>query len=206
MTKRRMMKLVLVVVMIASFVAAGALLLGNSPDEPAFRTEKITRGDIAQVVSATGTLSPGQVVTVGGQVSGQVNKLHVQLNEQGKAGQLLPEIDPTLLLTQLKQDGTALETARSNYEQAGRDLARVRQLLTKEFVAKVDLEHAQQAYRAAENGYDAAKTVVERDEANLNYAKIVAPIDGVIISKDVDLGQTLAAGLQAPSLFRSRRT
>lgn len=182
-------------------VAGGALLVGGDP-EPQLRTTKVTRGDIADVVSASGSLGPARVLTVGTQVSGQVSKLTVGPNDEVKAGQLLAEIDPTLLLAQIRQDRTALETARSNFEQAGRDVSRTRMLLAADYVARVDLEHAEQAYRAARNSYDAAKTVVDRDEANLGYTKILAPIDGVILSSDVELGQTLAASLQAPTLFR----
>src|SRR5581483_7659148 len=181
---------------------AGLILFASQDDLPSYRTEPITRGDIVELVSATGTLNPAQVITVGTQVSGQVSKLNVRLNDRVKAGQLLAEIDPTLLLAQIKQDRTMLETARSSLEQAERDLKRVRMLLAKDYVAKVDLEHAEQAYRAAQNTYDGARTVVERDEANLNYTKIMSPIDGVIIAKEIELGQTLAASFQTPNLFR----
>ena len=186
---------------LAAVVAAG-LLLDGSDIQPEVRTDKVTRGDIAEVVAANGTLNPAQLVTVGTQVSGQVSKLNVQLNDHVKAGQLLAEIDPTLLLAQIKQDRTMLETAKDNADQAARDLNRTRMLLAKDYVAQIDLEHAQQAYRAAKNAYEGAKTVMERDEANLNYAKILSPIDGVVISKDIDLGQTIAASFQTPNLFK----
>jgi HlyD family secretion protein len=201
MKGQRLIKLCFVLILLGG-ASGGVLLLDGSEGPPEYRTAKVTRGDIAESTTVTGTLSAAKVVTVGTQVSGQVSKLNVKLNDEVKAGQLLAEIDPTLLVAQLKQDQTALETAKSNYEQAMRDLERTRALLAKDYVAKVDLEHAQQACLTAKNGYDGAKTVVERDQANLNYTKIASPIDGVVIDKQVDLGQTLAASLQAPTLFR----
>lgn len=202
MKKRRAIRVLLFLAVIGGLGVGAALGLGDKSSRQEFRTAKVTRGDIADVVAATGTLNPAKVVTVGTQVSGQVSKLSVQLNDKVKAGQLLAEIDPTLLLAQIKQDQTSLESARINYEQAARDLKRTRVLLAKDYVAQVDLEHAEQSYVVAKNGYESAKTVVERDEANLNYAKIVAPIDGVVIAKDVELGQTLAASFQTPNLFK----
>jgi HlyD family secretion protein len=202
MKVKRFIKLGLLVSVIAGVVAAGIMAITAPASLPSYRTDRITRGDIAEVVSVTGTLSPAHVVTVGTQVSGQVSKLNVQLNDQVKAGQLLAEIDPTLLLAQIKQDNTVLATTKDNADQASRDVNRTRMLLAQDYVAKIDLEHAEQAYRAAKNAYEGAKTVVERDEANLNYTKIVSPIDGIIISKDVELGQTLTASFQTPNMFK----
>ncbi len=199
--KKGVKRLFIIGVGMAVLGVSGSLVTVNTA-QLEYRTTKITLGDIADVVSATGTLNPATVVTVGTQVSGQVSKLSVKLNDEVKAGELLAEIDPTLLLAQIKQDHTTLETAKSNFEQAGRDLARTRKLLAMDYVAKVDLEHAEQAYLTAKNSYDGAKTVVERDEANLNYTKIVSPINGVVIDKQVDVGQTLAASLQTPTLFK----
>ena len=102
----------------------------------------------------------------------------------------------------MKQDNATLETARNTFEQAGRDLERTRILLQKDYVAKVDLEHAQQAYLSGKNGYEGAKSVIERDKVNLDYTKIVSPIDGLIISMDVAEGQTLAASFQTPNMFK----
>jgi HlyD family secretion protein len=169
---------------------------------PKFRTEQVTRGDIRSIVSATGTINPVQLVSIGSQVSGQVSKLYVQVNDKVKAGQLLAEIDPALLLAQIKQDKSTLDTARSNFEQAQRDVARMKMLVSKDYVAKVDLERAQQSLLSTKNSYEVAQTIIERDMVNLAYAKITSPIDGVIISQDVTEGQTLQASFQAPTLFK----
>jgi HlyD family secretion protein len=189
-------------------IAVGAAALAwywhsnGDGDDPLFRTEPVTRGAITEIVSATGTLNPVQLVEVGTQVSGKVSKLNVQVNDRVKAGKVLAEIDPALLLAQLKQDQAALETARASYEQAKRDLDRTRTLVAKDFVAKVELERAQQAFLSAKNSYDAAQTVVERDEVNLGYASITSPIDGTVISLEVAEGQTLQASFQAPTVLR----
>ncbi len=202
MKRKRLIRIFLLTAIIAGAAVAALVVFGSQGDAPSYRTERITSGDIVEMVSATGTLNPGRIVTVGSQVSGQVSKLYVALNDLVKAGDVLAEIDPTLLLAQIRQDRTALETARSTYEQAGRDLSRARSLLAQEYVARADVEHAEQAYRVAKNSYEAAKTVVERDEANLGYTKILAPIDGVVIAKNIDIGQTLASSFQAPDLFK----
>ncbi len=203
MRKTRVFRFLLLTCLAGGVVAGGAFFfLGEEGGQPEFRTAKVSRGEIAEVVAVSGTLNPARVVTVGTQVSGQVSKVNVQLNDQVKAGQLLAEIDPTLTLSQMKQDQTAMESARDNYEQAARDLERTRVLLARDYVAKVDLEHAEQAFRLAKNSFDAAKTVVERDQANLNYTRILAPIDGMVMARDVEVGQTLTASFQTPTLFK----
>jgi HlyD family secretion protein len=199
---KRFQKAVFLLLLLAVALLIGHLWLGGGGDRISYRTARISRGSIAETVTASGTLNPVQLVNVGTQVSGQVSKVYVHANDQVKAGQLLAEIDPALLEAQVKQDRASLETARVNDEQAERDMKRTRVLLAKDYVAKVDLEHAEQAYLSAKNSYDAAKTQLDRDLVNLNYAKITAPIDGVVISQDVTLGQTVAASFQTPNLFK----
>lgn len=189
-------------IIIVITVAATAITRAGNGEHPLWRKGRITRGNITNVVTATGSLAPRELVEVGTQVSGQVDKLYVHLNDQVKQGQLLAEIDPALLLAQMEQDEAALETARVNQDQAGRDLKRTKYLLAKDYVAKVDLEHAEQTYLQAKNSYAAAKTTLERDKVNLNYAKIYSPIDGVIISQEITLGQTVASSFQTPTLFK----
>jgi len=168
---------------------------------PSWRTVKVTLGSITEVVTANGTLNPVELANIGTQVSGQVSQVYVQVNDQVKKGQLLAEIDPQLLETQLKQSRSYLETARNTLEQTARDMERTKMLLEKDYVAKVDLEHAQQSWLSAKNSYESAKTQVEHDQVNLNYTKITSPIDGVVISQLVTLGQTLAASYQTPNMF-----
>ena len=195
-------KMVWLLILLSAIAAGWVYFPREKVEKPTFRTEKVTRADISAVVTATGTLNPVQLITVGSQVSGKINKMLVQVNDHVKAGQLLAEIDPSLLEAQLKQDNSALESAKVAFEQADRDLKRNRLLLAKDFIAKHDLELAEQSYLQARNGYDSAKTVIEKDILNLNYAKITSPIDGVIIGEIVTEGQTLQASQQVPDMFR----
>lgn len=167
-----------------------------------FRTAKITRGTIAQVVTGTGTINPIELINVGTQVSGQVNRVYVKLNDEVKKGQLLAEIDPAVLRAQVRLSQSSVETARTNYEQSQRDLKRTQVLVGKDYLPKVDLERAVQAVMQAKNSYESAQAQLERDEVNLSYTKITSPIDGLIIGQDATLGQTMAATFQTPNLFR----
>lgn len=176
--------------------------IGGHEEAVKYRITKITRGNITEVVTANGTLNPVQVITVGTQVSGQIQKIYVNLNDQVKQGQLLAEVDPSLPEAELKQIQASAETARVTYEQAARDLERARMLVEKDFIAKVELEQAQQAYLSARNSYDAVKSQVERAKVNLGYTKIYAPIDGIVISQEVTSGQTVQASYQTPNLFK----
>jgi len=189
-------------VLAATALIGGVHWLANDTVKSSYRTETVTRGDIAEIITASGTLSPVQEVTVGTQVSGQVSRVYVKVNDQVRNGQLLAEIDPSLLIAQLEQSRSNLETARINYEQAARDLKRTRMLLEKDYVAKIDLEHAEQSLVVAKNAYDSAKTQVSRDTVNLNYAKIVSPIDGIVIAQEMKLGETVTASFQTPNLFK----
>lgn len=197
---KKITKWTLLIVTLTGCVIAWALWSEES-GAPSWRTVKVTLGSITEVVTANGTLNPVELANIGTQVSGQVSQVYVQVNDQVKKGQLLAEIDPQLLETQLKQSRSYLETARNTLEQTARDMERTKMLLEKDYVAKVDLEHAQQSWLSAKNSYESAKTQVEHDQVNLNYTKITSPIDGVVISQLVTLGQTLAASYQTPNMF-----
>lgn len=195
-------KSIALILMSLLIVLVAWLSLGSKEVGDTYRTAEITRGDIAEVVTANGTLNPLELVSVGTQVSGQISKLYVKVNDEVKKGQLLAEVDPSLLESQLKQTKASMETARTAFELAGRDLARTRSLVAKEYIARTDLERAEQSYQAAKNSYESAKSAVDKDIVNLGYTKITAPIDGVIISQEVTMGQTMAANFQTPNLFK----
>lgn len=199
--KKKIKRLLIAITLIFVIGTLILLLMPDAPDAE-YRTEAVTRGDIAQTVNATGTLNPIQVVNVGTQVSGTVSRIYVAQGEEVKQGQLLAEIDPKLLLAELKQNQASAETARLNAEQARRDLERTRELVAKDYAPKVDLEKAELSYASARNQYDNAKAQVERAEVNLGYSKIISPINGTIISQDVNEGQTVAASFQTPNLFK----
>ena len=195
-------KLLLLIIIAAAGTGGWFYITSQNSDAPSYRTEKVTRGNISALVSASGTINPVELVTVGSQVSGKIEKLHAKVNDHVTVGQLLAEIDPALLLAQIKQDKSALENAKIAFEQSQRDFNRAKMLFEKDFVARVDMERANQSFHQAKNSYDAAITVVERDKTNLNYANITSPIDGVIIYQAVTQGQTLQTSQAVPDLFR----
>ena len=202
--KRLVIFLAIIVALLAAAILSGALDEAQDKGTP-YRSETITRGTIGHFITATGTISPEEVVTVGTQVSGQITKLYVKLNDTVTKGQLLAEIDSSIPETQLKQSKAALETAQLAYTLAQRDHERTKALVAKEYVAKIDLERAWQSLVSAKNSLEGAKIQVERDQVNLGYTKVTSPIDGIIIAQEATSGQTVASSFSTPNLFRIAR-
>ena len=200
--KKILKRLLLILLVLAVPIGLWAVFSGSSEEETQYRTSTVTRGDIAEVVTANGTLNPTELVSVGTQVSGQINNIYVKLNDEVTKGQLLAEIDPAIPAAQLKQSKANLETSRTALELARRNLERTRNLVAKEYVPRTELENSEQNYKSLTNSFENAKTQVERDEVNLGYTRITAPINGVIISQEVTAGQTMAANFQTPNLFK----
>ena len=175
----------------------------------------ITRGNISTTVSATGTLSPVNTVQVGSQVSGVISNLNADYNDHVKKGQVIAQIDSAVFRAKLaeadanlKSAQAAAEKARVTVRDAKRELDRQSNLFKKKLVAENVLDAARFAYDSANVEHDVqlaevaqAEAAREREQVNLNYTSIYAPIDGTVISRDVDVGQTVAASLQAPTLF-----
>jgi len=182
---------------------------------PSFRFVKVERGPLTAMVAASGTLNPVTSVQVGTQVSGQIKELFVDFNSPVKAGQLIAQIDPETLQYRVRQNEADLEAARAASARAQvalanaqRDLARSKELVAREFVSPADLDRAQAQYDLAAAELNNAKAGVSQRQAQLASAKvdlgrteIRAPVDGVVIKRSVDVGQTVAASLQAPELF-----
>ena len=169
---------------------------------PKFKTEKIERGDVVQTITANGTLNPVVVVNVGTQISGTIQKLHVNFNDQVTAGQILAELDPSLLGATLKQSQANLANADANLRLARTKEVRARKLVAQGFVVQSQLEEAVETLDAAKAQIKVAKAQIERDEANLRYSTIRSPISGIVIARPVDIGQTVAASFQTPTLFQ----
>lgn len=167
-----------------------------------YKTRSIERGDIMQTISANGTLTPVVLVNVGTQVSGTVAKLHADFNDQVEIGQILAELDPAILRAQLQQSKANLLNAQVALRIAESKLRRHRLLKEKEFISSEALEIIEQETEAARAQLAINKAQVERDQANLNYSVIRSPISGVVIARDVDIGQTVAANFQTPILFQ----
>ncbi|MBI5058599.1 efflux RND transporter periplasmic adaptor subunit [candidate division KSB1 bacterium] len=166
-----------------------------------YRLGTVDRGKVQMVVTASGTVSAVTTVTVGSQVSGTLDEILVDFNSPVKKGQVIARIDPTFLQAQVTENEANLERANATLRQAQRDLRRVADLAEKQLAAQVDLDNAQTALETAQAGVKQVEAQVQRTRVNLAYSVIRSPIDGVVISRSVDVGQTVAASLQAPTLF-----
>ncbi|OIO56048.1 MAG: efflux transporter periplasmic adaptor subunit [Proteobacteria bacterium CG1_02_64_396] len=192
--------------MVAALLLAGGTLFGwmrggENPD-PVYRTLPVERGDVVRQVAANGTLNPVNVVSVGTNVSGTVKKLYVDFNDQVEKGQVLLEIEDALLAAQVRQSQASLASAQAALELARQTETRNRDLLAQQFVAQQDLDQAVQGRQAAEAALAQAQAQAERDQINLSYAVIRSPISGVVMDREVDVGQTVAASFQTPTLIK----
>ena len=169
---------------------------------PQYRTQAVEKGDINQTVSANGTINPVTLVSVGTQVSGTVKKLYVDFNSRVEKGHILLELDDALLAAQQKQSLANVQSAEASLELATANEARMRSLFAQEYVSRQELDSAVQAKKAAEAQLQLAQATVEKDRANLAYSVIRSPVSGVVIDRSVDVGQTVAASLQTPTLFK----
>jgi HlyD family secretion protein len=172
-----------------------------SPDKR-YATAVLERGSITQSVAANGTLNPVVLVSVGSQVSGIVKKLYADFNDKVKAGEILAELDPSLIRAQLAQSEANLASARASLELAKANEKRNRDLYAQEYIARQDLDTSVQALEAAKAQVAQAEAQVSRDRTNLGYTVIRSPVSGVVVSRDVDMGQTVAASFQTPQLFK----
>ncbi len=171
-------------------------------EKSAYLTENVDRGDIVQTVSANGTLNPLTLVSVGTQVSGTVRKLHADFNQQVKKGQVLLELDDAIYAAQVRQSEALVRNQQASLDLTHANEARMQSLYAQEYVSRLELEQALQARKSSEAQVDQARAQLERDRANLNYTVIRSPVSGVVVSRQVDLGQTVAASFQTPELFK----
>ncbi len=188
-----------VVVIIA--VAAWALSGEKEKEEINFKQEKVSLQTLQNSVTATGTIEAVTSVTVGTQVSGIVNKLYVDYNSQVKKGQVIAELDKTNLLSELNTAKANMASAQSQLNYQSANMKRYQTLYQKGLVSADDYENALLTYRQAKEQVATAKEQVQRAQTNLGYATITSPIDGTVISKSVEEGQTVAASFNTPELF-----
>ena len=166
-----------------------------------FRFAEVERGAIEQSVAATGTLNPVTLVNVGTQVSGTIRAVHADFNQRVRAGQLLAEIDPALIEAQLAQLEANLEEAGTQLSLARQRLARTEELVARGFLSAAQRDDERQAVEAARARTRAIQAQIDRERTSLRYTLIRSPIDGVVIARSVDVGQTVAASFQTPQLF-----
>ena len=161
----------------------------------------IQKQNIRSVVSATGKINPVNVVSVGAQVSGIVDKIYIDYNAKVKEGQLLAQIDKSLLIEDINSTTAKLMQAKARFDLATLEKNRTEQLFDAGYVARLELDQAITDLASAEADYIAAKANNERSKRNIEYAEIKSPVSGVVISKNVEEGQTIASSFSAPTLF-----
>lgn len=202
MKKLRISKIwIAVVVIVIIAVATWAMSGGKKEEDINFKEEKVALKTLQNSVTATGTIEAVTSVTVGTQVSGIVNKLYVDYNSQVKKGQVIAELDKTNLLSELNTAKANLASAQSSLNYQAANMERYKTLYKKGLVSADEYENALLTYRQAKEQVASSKENVQRAQTNLGYATITSPIDGTVISKSVEEGQTVAASFNTPELF-----
>jgi HlyD family secretion protein len=183
-------------------IAAAVLSCRGGSKQPEYKTEKAARGDITMTVTATGTLSAVTTVQVGSQVSGVIAQLYADFNSHVKKGQLLAELDPTPFQQQVAQ--RQADVTKSQIEAANARITydRQRRLVAAGLAAQADLDSAKAAYDGAQAQVAQSRAALSQSETSLRYTKIISPIDGVVVDRSYDVGQTVAASFSAPTLFQ----
>jgi HlyD family secretion protein len=193
-------KLVVTVVVVLVVIAAGIFLLAR-PKKAKYKTSTVARGSVSVSVSATGTVNPVNQVTVGSQVSGTLEKVLVDFNDHVTAGQVLARIDPRNYQSALEQAKANLASAQASLTQAQLTSARAETLYTAGLMAYSDYLQAKTDFELAKAKRDQVQASYEQAQTNLAYTTITAPMAGIVVAREVDAGQTVAASLQSPNLF-----
>jgi len=170
--------------------------------EDLYRLQTVVTGDIEQNVTANGTINPVTLVNVGTQVSGRVKKIYADYNDQVKKGQILLELEDELFKAQIAQSLGNVKNNEASIELARANETRMRSLFEKEYVSKQELDQSVQALKSAEAQLSTTKAQLKRDQTNYGYSIIKSPVAGVVVDRVVDVGQTVAASLQTPTLFK----
>ena len=210
------MKKILIGIIILIIIAAGVFVLFRDKEpEIKFRTINVSKGDIREIVTASGTVNAVTTVLVGTQVSGTIKHIYVDFNSQVKRDQLIARIDPAIFEAQVEQARANLLSARANLEKADaalvdakRTFDRTKELYQRNLIARSELDTAETNHETSKAQVEVAKAQIVQTEAalrlsgtNLRYTSIVSPVDGIVVSRNVDVGQTVAASFQTPTLF-----
>ena len=166
-----------------------------------YATVEIIRGDMRQIVSATGEIQPVNTVNVGSQVSGTISNIYVDYNTKVKKGDILLTIEPSVLQAQVEEAKASLSSAESKRNYAKSEYQRNKMLYNEGYISRAEMEQSQTTYEQSEQDVVRMKSQYERAKTNLGYATISSPVDGTVISRKVDVGQTVAASFQTPDLF-----
>ncbi len=190
------------ILLIGAIVIAIRLILSDpAGKKPEYVTLNITRGDLRQVVSASGEIQPVNTVNVGSQVSGTIDNLYVDFNTKVKKGDVLLTIEPSVLQASVDEARASLDSAISQRNFAKSEYERNKMLYSEDFISRAEMEQSQTQYEQSEQSVKRAQSTYDRAVTNLGYATIVSPVDGTVISRKVDVGQTVAASFQTPDLF-----
>lgn len=166
-----------------------------------FATLEIKHGNLKQIVSATGEIKPVNTIKVGSQVSGNIEKIFVDYNDKVKKGGILLTIDPSVLQASAEETKAALDSAEAQLKFDNSEYERNKTLFDEGYISRSELEESETKYKTSQQSVLRAKSQYDRALTNLGYTKIVSPVDGTIISRQVDKGQTIAASFQTPNLF-----
>ena len=190
---------------IIAIVGAGVMYFTDNAKKSGTRgdfvTVKITRGDLEQEVSATGEISPVNTVSVGSQVTGTIEDIFADFNSQVKQGDVLLKIEPSVLEASVAEAKASLDSAKSQRNYAKSEYERNKYLFQNDFIASSEMEQSQMQYEQAESAVIRAQSQYDKAVTNLGYATITSPVNGTVISRKVDKGQTVAASFQTPDLF-----
>ena len=205
-TKKR----VIVAAVLLALGGGAVVMMKSSPDKakeqlPRYRTAVVDTGNLTQTVTASGTLNPVALVNIGSQVSGQVSELNADFNDRVKKGQVLLKLDPTIFNAQVKQAEASLASAEANRRLAQSNLERNQRLQAQNFVSGSAMDQSKRELEVADANIKVARAQLDNAVANLNNSVIRSPIDGVIIKRTIDIGQTVAAAFQTPNLFQIAR-
>lgn len=170
--------------------------------EQRYKLATVENGAISKTVAANGTLNPVTLVNVGTQVSGRVRQLYVDFNDHVEKDQILAELDDSLLSAQARQSQASLASASASLDLARANESRMRTLFQQEYVSRQELDQAVQSLKAAQAQLRLAQAQADKDQANLGYSVIRSPVSGVVVDRQVDVGQTVAASFQTPTLFK----
>ena len=201
-----MKKKKVIILTLAGLLLAGGLIFMMSKkgaeEDVRFQLTEVAEGDIATNITATGTIEPVKTVDVGTQVSGIVKKLYVDYNSVVKKGQVIAELDRTNLISDLNSAQANLRTAQIELDYQKKNYARYAELKQKDLVSTSEYDVALENYRKAQENVKVAQQSVSRSKTNLGYATVYSPIDGVVISKAVEEGQTVASGFSTPTIVK----
>lgn len=199
-----------------ALVIGGISLVNINANKITYQTQKLTKCTITDVVEASGTINPVNIVSVGSTVSGLMKEIYVDFNSEVKKGQLLAQIDPANFQASVDQNQAQITNAQANLARLNAELSmaektytRYKNLYAKNFIARSELDQAESDYLAKKASIGAQRASIAQAQANyktavtnLGYTKIIAPVDGTIISRDINVGQPVAASFQAPELFK----